>query len=140
MKFLLDVYNVLLPIILTGLMGWIGAMITKQKKEKKIAEDQIKLKEEKIAQIRHANSEGIKIVLRYMLGRYHTEYMAQGKITYTQYENWIDIFNAYTALNGNSIAVEWNNDIENIEKCDKLNTLSVFEAMVRETTKYTENR
>lgn len=140
MEFLLDVYNILLPIILTGLMGWIGTMLSDQKKEKKKAEEKIKQKEEKIAQVRHANSEGIKLVLRYMLNRYHTEYMIQGKITYSQYKDWMDMFEAYTALNGNSIAVEWNEDIEHMEKCDSLDTMSVFEYMVRETAKHTEKR
>ncbi len=140
MEFILDVYNILLPIILTGLMGWIGTMLSDQKKEKKAAEDIVKKKEEKIAQIRHANSEGIKLVLRYMLNRYHTEYMIQGKITYSQYKDWIDIFKAYTALDGNSIAMEWNEDIEHMEKCDTLDQMSVFESMVRETAKHTDKR
>ena len=73
-----------------------------------------------------------------MLNRYHTEYMIQGKITYSQYKDWMDMFEAYTALNGNSIAVEWNEDIEHMEKCDRLDKMSVFETMVRETAKYTD--
>lgn len=137
MDFLVDIYNVLLPIIATALMGWIGTMLKDQKKEKKHAEEKNKQKEEKIAQIRKANSEGIKLVLRYMLNRYHTEYMIQGKITYSQYKDWMDMFVAYRALGGNSIAMDWNEDIENIEKCDILDRMSTFEAMVRETMEHT---
>ena len=138
MDFLVDIYNVLLPIVATALMGWIGTLLKDQKKEKKDAEEKIKQKEEKIAQVRKANSEGIKLVLRYMLNRYHTEYMIQGKITYAQYQNWIDIFAAYRALDGNSIAMEWNDDIEAMEKCNTLGKMSVFESMVRETIEHTE--
>lgn len=136
--FLIDVYNVLLPIILTGLMGWIGSMLKDQKKEKKAAEEKVKQKEEKIAKVRKANSEGIKLVLRYMLNRYHTEYMIQGKITYSQYKDWMDLFTAYRALGGNSIAMDWNDDIEKMDKCDMLDKMSVFESMVRETIEHTE--
>ena len=138
MDFLVDIYNVLLPIIATALMGWIGTMLKDQKKEKAVAEEKIKQKEEKIAQIRKANSEGIKLVLRYMLNRYHTEYMIQGKITYSQYKDWMDMFEAYRALGGNSIAMDWNDDIENIEKCDILDKMSTFEAMVRETMEHAD--
>lgn len=138
MDFLVDIYNVLLPIIATALMGWIGTMLKDQKKEKAVAEEKIKQKEEKIAQIRKANSEGIKLVLRYMLNRYHTEYMIQGKITYSQYKDWMDMFAAYRALGGNSIAMDWNDDIENIEKCDILDKMSTFEAMVRETMEHAD--
>lgn len=139
-NFLLDIYNVLFPILLTGLMGWIGTMLNNQKKEKKAAEEKVKQKEEQIARIRNANSEGIKLVLRYMLNRYHTEYMIQGKITYSQYKDWMDLFGAYTALNGNSIAMEWNEDIERIEKCDTLGKMTTFEAIIRETIKCSDNQ
>lgn len=138
--FLIDVYNVLLPIILTGLMGWIGTMLKDQKKEKKAAEEKIKQKEEQIAQVRKANSEGIKLVLRYMLNRYHTEYMIQGKITYSQYKDWMDLFAAYRALGGNSIAMDWNDDIENIDKCNTLEKMSTFEAMVRQNLERNDSK
>lgn len=140
MGFLIDVYNVLLPIILTGLMGWIGTMLKDQKKEKKAAEEKIKQKEEQIAQVRKANSEGIKLVLRYMLNRYHTEYMIQGKITYSQYKDWMDLFAAYRALGGNSIAMDWNDDIENIDKCNTLEKMSTFEAMVRQNLERNDSK
>lgn len=138
--FLIDVYNVLLPIILTGLMGWIGSMLKDQKKEKKAAEKKNKQKEEQIAQVRKANSEGIKLVLRYMLNRYHTEYMIQGKITYSQYKDWMDLFAAYRALGGNSIAMDWNDDIEKMDKCNTLEKMSTFEAMVRQNLERNDSK
>lgn len=138
--FLIDVYNVLLPIILTGLMGWIGSMLKDQKKEKKAAEEKNKQKEEQIAQVRKANSEGIKLVLRYMLNRYHTEYMIQGKITYSQYKDWMDLFAAYRALGGNSIAMDWNDDIEKMDKCNTLEKMSTFEVMVRQNLERNDSK
>lgn len=133
MGVLLETYYILLPIIATALVGWVGFLLKDQKKKEKVRDDAAKKKEQEIASIRKANSEGIKLVLRYMLQRYHTEYMIQGKITYSQYKEWIDIHNAYTALHGNSIADEWHEDIENMEKCDHTDTIPAFEALMRKS-------
>lgn len=131
LDFLVETYYILLPIVATALIGWVGMLLKEQKKDKKYVEEKAKQKEEQIARIRKANSEGIKLVLRYMLNRYHTEYMIQGKITYSQYKDWMDLFAAYTALGGNSIAMDWNDDIEKMDKCNSLEKMSTFEAMVR---------
>lgn len=129
MDVILQTYYILLPIVATALIGWVGYLIKRQKAERDhIVEDQ-----KKIAQIRHANSEGIKLVLRYMLNRYHTEYMVQGKITYDQYKDWMDIFAAYKALGGNSIAENWNQNVENLEKCNSLTGDSPFEHLVKQS-------
>lgn len=77
-----------------------------------------------------AYAAGIMLVLRYMLRRYHAQYMLQGKITYNQYKDWIDIYTVYKKLGGNSIAVEWNEDIQKLEKCESVSDMSVYEAMV----------
>lgn len=129
MDVILQTYYILLPIVATALIGWVGYLIKRQKAERdSIVEDQ-----KKIAQIRHANSEGIKLVLRYMLNRYHTEYMIQGKITYDQYKDWMDIFAAYKALGGNSIAENWNRNVERLEKCNSLTGESPFEHLVKQS-------
>ena len=78
------------------------------------------------------------MVLRYMLQRYHSEYMLQGKITYTQYKNWVDFYTTYTALGGNSVAVEWNRDIEEMEKSDSISDASLYEKMLRQQLKNSE--
>lgn len=119
---LLQTYYILLPIVATSLLGWIGILLKSQRK-----------KEEAQEQIRKANSVGIMLVLRYMLKRYHSEYSIQGKITYNQYKEWIELFKAYTDLGGNSIAEEWNEDIEKLEKCESMDERSPFEIMLKQS-------
>lgn len=133
MEVLLQTYYILLPIIATALIGWVGKLLNDQSKKEKLREKKNAEKEEEIARIRKANSDGIKLVLRYMLNRYHAEYMIQGKITYEQYRDWKDMYSAYEALDGNSIAVDWNEDIEEIEKCNYLDGTPAFEAMILKT-------
>lgn len=133
MDVILQTYYILLPIIATALIGWVGAMLKGQKKRE---QERIRAEKEKAHAAEkesRAASTGIMLVLRYMLKRYHSEYMLQGKITYAQYQDWRDIFAAYSALGGNSIAVDWNDDIEGLERTDSIPSASPFEAMLKHT-------
>lgn len=135
MDVLLQTYYILLPILATALVGWVGVLLKEQKKKEEERDALAIEKETEAKRIRKANSEGIMLVLRYMLKRYHSEYMLQGKITYNQYKDWMDIYKAYTALNGNSIAKEWNDDIEKLDKCDSSSEMSIYELMLRQQKK-----
>ncbi len=128
MEVLLQTYYILLPIVATSLIGWVGYMLKAQRK-----------KEANIAKIRASNTTGIRMILRYMLRRYHAEYMAQGEISYTQYQDWVDFYDAYEELGGNSVAVEWNNDIENLPKKDFLSDMGMFEKMLKKAREDYEN-
>lgn len=133
MEVLLQTYYIILPIIMTALVGWVGMMMKEQKQKEKTREQKIKEDENEAKRIRKANSNGIMLVLRYMLKRYHSEYMIQGKMSYSQYQDWIDLYEAYTALGGNSIAKEWNEDVENLVKSDAGSNESPFETMLRKS-------
>lgn len=131
MDIILQTYYILLPIIATALVGWVGAMI---KGQKKLEQERIEAEQEREKRAQKANEAsgaGIMLVLRYMLKRYHSEYMLQGKITYSQYQDWMDIYAAYSALGGNSIAVDWNDEIETLERTDSIPSASPFEAMLK---------
>ena len=135
MEVLLETYYRLLPIVATALVGWVGMLLKDQRKKERLRDSENSKREKEIAAIRKANSEGIKLVLRYMLHRYHTEYKIQGKITESQYKDWMDIHAAYKALNGNSMADEWNEDIRKMEKCSYIDTISPFESLMRKSMK-----
>lgn len=118
MEILLQTYYILLPIVATALIGWVGVLLKNQKKEERKKEDKQK-----------ALSDGITMILRYMLQRYHGEYMIRKKISYGQYQNWKDMMSVYRALGGNSIAVEWDHDIDDLEKCES--DVSPYEEMLK---------
>ena len=118
MEVLLQTYYTLLPIIATALVGWVGILLKNQKKKDTDREEKQK-----------ALSEGIMMILRYMLQRYHGEYMIQGRISYGQYQNWKDIFGVYRALGGNSIAIEWDHEIDELDKCES--DVSPYEEMLK---------
>lgn len=118
MEVLLQTYYTLLPIIATALVGWVGVLLKNQKKKDTNREKK-----------QEALSEGITMILRYMLQRYHGEYMIQGRISYSQYQNWKDIFGVYRALGGNSIAIEWDHEIDELDKCES--DVSPYEEMLK---------
>lgn len=131
MDVILQTYYILLPIIATALIGWVGAMLKGQKKRE---QERVRVEKENAnlaEKNRKAANAGIMLVLRYMLKRYHSEYVIQGKITYAQYQDWRDIFSAYSALGGNSIAIDWNADIEGLERTDSIPSASPFEVMLQ---------
>lgn len=135
---LLQTYYILLPVISTALIGWVGMMLKEQREKEKARENNIKKDEAEAKKIRRANSTGIMLVLRYMLKRYHSEYMIQGQMSYSQYQDWLDLYHAYKDLGGNSIADEWNEDIEHLKKSDSASNISPFEVMLRKSIE--ENR
>ena len=118
MEVLLQTYYTLLPIIATALVGWVGILLKNQREKDTDREEKQK-----------ALSEGIMMILRYMLQRYHGEYMIQKKISYNQYQNWKDIFSVYKALGGNSIAIEWDHEIDELDKCES--DVSPYEEMLK---------
>ena len=122
MEILLQTYYILLPIVATALIGGVGVQWKTQRKK----EDDSEAKQK-------AFSDGIMMVLRYMLQRYHGEYTIERKISYSQYQNWKDIFTVYRALGGNSIAIEWDKEIDELEKCDS--DVSPYELMLKRKNK-----
>ena len=125
MVVILQTYYTLLPIIATALVGWVGVLLKNQKKKDTDREEKQK-----------ALSEGIMMILRYMLQRYHGEYMIQGRISYGQYQNWKDMMSVYRALGGNSIAIEWDHDIDDLEKCES--DVSPYEEMLKKEAGHDE--
>jgi len=119
-KLILETYYILLPIVATALIGWVGYLLKDQKKK----EDDRDVKQK-------AQTTAIMLVLRYMLQRYHGEYKLQGKITYSQYKNWQEIYETYRILGGNSIAEEWNEEVEEMEKAEAHDDMSLYELALR---------
>lgn len=110
-EFLLTTYTIVLPVLL----GYIVWLLKEQRNDRK--EESKK---------RDANSRGTMLMLRYMLERYHTQYMYQGFITRDQYKNCEEIYDAYHALGGNGLATHMWEDIKKLEVRNEQAGLSPF--------------
>lgn len=68
-QFIYSTYTIVLPIIVTALMGYVVWLLKNQKKD------------------RDANSKGTMLLLRVQLIEYHDKYMRLGSIPSYAYEN-----------------------------------------------------
>ena len=136
MEILLQTYYIVLSGIMTIVAAWAGVTYKRGQKEKEKNKEELERKKREDDKIREANSRAIMLLLRYMLKRYHSEYMLQGRITYAQYNDWKDIFETYSDLSDSTddyfhIAADWDRDIESLPRTDAIPNLSPFEAMLR---------
>lgn len=94
--FLMQTYMIALPIVLTSFMGYIVWLLQKQKKD------------------RDANSKGTMLLLRVQLIEYHAKYTAAGEIPSYAYQNFIEMYDAYHELGGNSMVTKMKEEIEEL--------------------------
>jgi len=95
-------------------------------------EDRKKEKAQELAQI-HANSEGIKLMLKYMLERYHAEYMTQGFITPDQRRSYSDIYEAYVGLHGNGEGTKMKEEIMNLQIRTDMHPVNPFITLLKKS-------
>ena len=90
--FLMQTYTIVLPILL----GYIVWLLKRQKKD------------------RDANSKGTMLLLRVQLIEYHSRYTALGEIPSYAYQNFIEMYEAYHELGGNSMVTKMKEEIEDL--------------------------
>ena len=89
---ILETYSISLPIIL----GYIVWILKRQKRD------------------RDANSKGTMLLLRVQLIEYHDKYMAKGEIPSYAYENFVEMYEAYHRLGGNSMVTKMYEEIREL--------------------------
>ena len=120
MDIILDLFKNSFGIILTAFMGYVIWLLKEQKKEQKEEKKQNDATNKALV-------DGVMLQLRYMLQRYHTEYMLQEFITTEQYRNFEEIYNVYHSLKGNGTATKWFDEIKELEIRDDIKVgLSVY--------------
>lgn len=95
-QFIYSTYTIVLPIIVTALMGYVVWLLKNQKKD------------------RDANSKGTMLLLRVQLIEYHDKYMRLGDIPSYAYENFMEMYDAYYALGGNGMITKMMHEIEEL--------------------------
>ena len=113
-NFLMQTYIIVLPIVLTALMGYIVWLLQEQRKQKNIdsIERDKRISEEK--KMRENNSKGTMLLLRVQLIEYHDKYMRLGNIPSYAYENFMEMYKTYHTLGGNGMITKMKNEIEEL--------------------------
>lgn len=70
--------------------------------------------------------EGIKSILRYMLQRYHGEYMLHGHLSSHQKAEFLETYEVYRTLGGNGTATGWKEDICKLPVRDDLPAVNPY--------------
>lgn len=60
------------------------------------------------------NGEGVKILMRYMLQRYHAEYMIQGYVTTHQRDEFLEAYTVYHGKGGNGTGEYWMQEVSRL--------------------------
>ena len=132
---MLEFLNAIGPVTVTGLFGiilWrLQAADADRKANRAKADEQFarieantqrsQLNNEAIAELglitarlrdsAESNDEGLKLIMRYLLQRYHAEYMLQGFITSHQKTEFLEAYEIYHEKGGNGTAEGWKNEL-----------------------------
>ena len=100
-QFIYSTYTIVLPIIVTALMGYVVWLLKNQKKD------------------RDANSKGTMLLLRVQLIEDHDKYMRLGSIPSYAYDNFCEMYNAYHKLGGNGMITKMMHEIEELHLREK---------------------
>ena len=107
---LIQTYLIMLPIF-CGYIIWLLQRGKKKQDIKEAAEqERIQIENKRLM----ADMHGTMLIIRYMLGRYHTEYVYRGYITADQLSNFDELYEAYKDLGGNSVAHKWYEEVESL--------------------------
>ena len=82
-----------------------------------------------------SNGEGVKIIMRYMLQRYHAEYMLQGWVSSAQKRDFLEAYTVYHAKGGNGTAEGWKREVCTLPVRDDLPVANAYLELLRETKK-----
>lgn len=113
--FILESYMICLPIVL-GYIIW----LLKRNKEREDTDRRKSIEEaERQEKMQHNSIKGTTMVLRYIMKQYHTDYMIQGFVTSEQLKDYNEVFEVYVSLGGNSVAVRWHEEINDLPVREK---------------------
>ncbi len=93
----MQAYSVVLPTVLSTVLGYIVWLLKQQKKD------------------RNANSRGTMLMLRAKLIEYHKEWTERNYITKHGLQNFIEMYEAYHELGGNGMVTHLLEEVEELQ-------------------------
>ena len=86
---------------------------------------------QRLKEATEVNGEGVKVMMRYMLQRYHAEYMLQGFLTSHQKTEFLEAYEIYHAKGGNGTAEGWKNELCELPVRDDLPVTNPYLEMMK---------
>lgn len=72
------------------------------------------------------NSEGVKVLMRYMLQRYHAAYMMRGFITSHEKQEFLEAYQVYHAKGGNGTGESWKREVDSLPVRDDVPVVNPY--------------
>lgn len=78
------------------------------------------------------NSEGVKVLMRYMLQRYHATYMMRGFITSHEKQEFLEAYHVYHDKGGNGTGESWMREVDGLPVRDDVPVINPYLEMLKE--------
>lgn len=78
------------------------------------------------------NSEGVKVLMRYMLQRYHATYMMRGFITSHEKQEFLEAYTVYHSKGGNGTGESWKREVDTLPVRDDVPVVNPYLEMLKE--------
>lgn len=78
------------------------------------------------------NSDGVKVLMRYMLQRYHATYMMRGFITSHEKQEFLEAYHVYHDKGGNGTGESWMREVDGLPVRDDVPVINPYLEMLKE--------
>lgn len=78
------------------------------------------------------NGEGVKVLMRYMLQRYHATYMMRGFITSHEKQEFLEAYHVYHDKGGNGTGESWMREVDRLPVRDDVPVINPYMEMLKE--------
>lgn len=78
------------------------------------------------------NSDGVKVLMRYMLQRYHATYMMRGFITSHEKQEFLEAYHVYHGKGGNGTGESWMREVDGLPVRDDVPVVNPYLEILRE--------
>ena len=78
-----------------------------------------------------SNGNGVKVIMRYMLQRYHAEYKLRGFISSHEKDEFLEAWEVYAAKHGNGTGEGWKNEVCALPVRDDLPIVNPYLAILK---------
>lgn len=85
-----------------------------------------------------ANGNGVKVIMRYMLQRYHAEYKMRGFISSHEKDEFLEAWEVYASKHGNGTGESWKNEVCSLPVRDDIPIVNPYLEILKNNQKEKE--
>ena len=87
---------------------------------------------QRLKEATEVNGEGVKVLMRYMLQRYHATYMMRGFITSHEKQEFLEAYHVYHGKGGNGTGESWMHEVDGLPVRDDVPVINPYLEILKE--------